>query len=141
MLLGYDPMAPALLTILRLSPATIPRFRDCWWNGEHIVLLTRTGGGNRAEYVIENQTLRELPTFVRDEDNEWDPTFAEFYYTMPKEMQWVVPKLTVQTKTMRERTMEVLNAIATPGDPKGKKAVEALRPLMEQITEFINGKR
>ena len=141
MILGHDPMTPVLLTILRLRPEQIPRFRDCWWNGEYIVLLTRTGGGNRSEYEFENHALTQWPNYVRNMDSAMDSTYAEFYFRMPDNMQWVVPQLTVQPKTMDERLEETLAAMRDPSktnDPKIRRANQAVQALMQQIIDALN---
>src|SRR5574338_468778 len=89
MIHGVNPLAGVLLHALGLTPADVPRFRDCYWNGEHICLYTRTGGGNR-EYYDEpndengtgpwNSSLRAVAGFVRDEDDDFDSTYATFYF-------------------------------------------------------------
>ena len=78
---GYNPIAPTLLLILQLDPQKIPRFRDAYIDDlGNIVIYTRTGGNNRATYASENQALREIPGFIRDEDDDYDETFAKFTY-------------------------------------------------------------
>lgn len=157
---GYDAMAPALLAILRLAPGDIPRFRDCWWNGEHIVVYTRTGGGNRDYYESEarcrtsyadhfdgsrpfpdgpwNEDLRKLPTYVRDEDDGFDSTYAMFYYTVPDNFGWAIPQLIVQSKTPKERLDEFLAKMDNPNDPQVKRVMQSMEPLMQQIGEFLH---
>lgn len=138
MVLGFDPMAPVLLTMLRLDARQVPRFRDCWWTGKHIVLLTRTGGGNRVEYESANEELRKLPTFVRDQDNEFDSTFAEFYYKVPDNLQWVVPQLVVQTKSMRERFYEALDKFNDPAKANDPQITAFSKELIGRIALFFN---
>lgn len=147
---GYNEMAPVLLAILRLKPGEVPRFRDCWWDGEHIVLYTRTGGANRAFYESPeswrenyadhdmeeckgpwNSDLRKLPTYVRDEDCDFDSTFAKFYFDVPENLRWAIPQFTVQNKSPRERMEEFLRK--TPDDPQAQRVTKALEPLLRQI--------
>lgn len=106
MLFGHNSNAANLLYILNLHPAQIPRFRDVYWDGEFIVVHTRTGGGNREYYENEemcrtnypdyftgdepptgpwNDDLRAAPGYVRDEDAEFDATYANFYFKPPAE--------------------------------------------------------
>lgn len=47
MIHGVNPMSGILLASLGLSREQVGRFRDCYWNGEHICVYTRNGGGNR----------------------------------------------------------------------------------------------
>jgi len=140
MVLGTDPMAAVLLTVLRFTPDQVPRFRDCWWDGEKIVLLTRTGGGNRAEYATENGFLRQHPNYRNDVDNDYDTTFAEFYFDMPENMRWVVPRLAVQSKSMRERFEEALQKLNDPSkanDPQVRRITDQTKELLGQIAVFM----
>lgn len=101
MLHGSTANAPALLAALGLTESDVPRFRDCFWDGERIVIHTRTGGGNREAYENLatyqanfpgddntagpwNDDLRAVPGFLYDEDDEFDSTYANFYYTPPE---------------------------------------------------------
>lgn len=90
MIFGFHPNAGYLMGSLELDPNLVPRFRDCFMVGDEIVVLTRTGGGNRETYdgVSEegeprNSYLREHPLFLRDEDDELDSTYANFYFSVP----------------------------------------------------------
>lgn len=87
MLFGQNANAEVLLKILNLSPSQIPRFRDVYWSGEFIVVHTRTGGGNREEYALENEALTLVPGYVRNEDEEFDCTYANFYFKPPAELE------------------------------------------------------
>lgn len=109
-LFGENPMAEVLLSALGLTRDGVPRYRDVYLGaspeGEpRIVIHTRTGGGNREFYECEescranypeyfkdtdepptgpwNADLRKLPTFVRDEDDDFDCTYADFYFKVP----------------------------------------------------------
>lgn len=94
MLFGMNHLTPILLHMLNLPPGNIPRFRDCYLRGGYIVVHTRTGGGNREFYDVPNKentdgpwnsTLRESPYYVRDEDDSFDTTYADFYFKFPDE--------------------------------------------------------
>lgn len=106
-LFGVNSNAPLLLVTLGFkSTGEIPRFRDCYLDGDHIVIHTRTGGGNREYYESEescrenypeyfegddkpsgpwNEDLRKNPNFVRDVDDDFDSTYADFYFRFPDE--------------------------------------------------------
>jgi hypothetical protein len=108
-LFGQSDDSEKLLAVLA-SAGSIdpPRFRDCYFDGTDIVVHTRTGGGNR-DYYEDLKTCRENypeyfkdrneenwptgpwnadmyahPWFSRDEDSEFDPTYANFYFRPPK---------------------------------------------------------
>lgn len=86
MVRGFNVNARLCLAMLGIDPAGIPRFRDAWLSddGANIVVLTRTGGGNRPDYENENQSLREVAGFVGDHDDSFDSTFAHFLYQTPE---------------------------------------------------------
>lgn len=162
---GHNALAPVLLAMLGINPSNVPRYRDCWWDGEHIVIHTRTGGGNREFYdSLEsckdnypdyfnddrptnenpsgpwNADLQALPTYVRDEDDDYDSTYANFYFSVPAPMQWVVPHLSAQDKTPGERWQGFMDKMRDPAsadDPQVQRALGAMGPLFEQITEFL----
>lgn len=107
LLFGTNAAAPLLLAALGLTENDIPRFRDCYVDGEYIVIHTRTGGGNRdyyesaescrncyPEYFNDgpdepagpwNSDLAAHPCYVRDEDDDFDSTYADFYFKFPEE--------------------------------------------------------
>ena len=106
LMFGYDELAPILLEMLGLTPADVPRFRDCYLHNNRIVVYTRTGGGNRDFYESEekcranypesftgeddpsgpwNEDLRSNPHYLDDRDNYMDSTYAYFFFSFPKE--------------------------------------------------------
>lgn len=82
---GVNPATFYILPMLGKTPEQYPRFRDCFIakDGQHIEILTRTGGNNRKEYSSQIETLRCMPTYVSDEDNTSDNTFAWFTFGIP----------------------------------------------------------
>ena len=94
MLFGENEIAPALLAALGLVESNIPRFRDCFIQEDKIVIHTRTGGGNRDYYDSTNDentdgpwnsSLTEHPKYLYDEDDHFDFTYANFYFSFPEE--------------------------------------------------------
>lgn len=86
MLCGVNPAAMRLLTAIGLPLDNVPRFRDVWVNKEltEVTVHTRTGGGNREEYEQENAVLQAHPLYLRDADDVFDCTFADFTFRLPK---------------------------------------------------------
>lgn len=81
---GNDPNAELFLHMVGLTNfGKIPRFRDAFVHKEYIVIYTRTGGANRADYEEGIEYLRSSPQFSHDEDDSFDNTYALFYYTIP----------------------------------------------------------
>lgn len=103
---GYNKYASYLLSMLGLEMSKIPRFRECFVDeNDRIVIMTRTGGGNRKFYESEaaarkelpeafqpedagkdhlwNCDLRQIPNYQSDEDASFDETYAYFRYEVP----------------------------------------------------------
>jgi hypothetical protein len=63
------------------------RFRDAWLekHGDEIWVRihTRNGGNNRPDYQSQIDRMRQHPWFVKDEDMEFDNTYADFYFRIP----------------------------------------------------------
>ena len=78
--------AAICLVMLDINQQDIPRLRNMWLtdNGEQIILLTRTGGNNRADYKDEISGLRCNSNYVSDEDDPADSTYARFIFDTPK---------------------------------------------------------
>jgi hypothetical protein len=111
--------------------------RDCYLDADHIVVFTRTGGGNRDFYENErgcratyphyfepgssdppsgpwNDDRRRHPLFDYDREDEFDCTFALFYVKFPEEQTAVLKELaeaTGQPETLKQKTDRVLEAI------------------------------
>ena len=122
MLCGVNPAAGALLALLGLDHHNVPRFRDIYLRESEggdpeIVLYTRTGGGNRGDYVAENQSLRKIPGFIGDWDDDFDSTFAHWAYRVPEEVREPLQKGfgTAATVTPREKFNAALDAIKKGG--------------------------
>ena len=105
-LFGVNNAAPMLLSCLGFKSTDIPRFRDCFIRGNNIVIHTRTGGGNRGYYESEeccrlnypedfdnvddpsgpwNSTMSNNAFYICDDDDEYDCTYANFYFRFPDE--------------------------------------------------------
>lgn len=87
MMCGFNPAAGRLLAAINLDPNIIPRFRDVWINSDmtKITVHTRTGGGNRDDYEDQNNAMTAHPLYLRDSDDDFDSTFANFTFRVPEE--------------------------------------------------------
>lgn len=90
MLNGVKPAAFFILPMLGKHPEEYPRFRDCFIGDEahpeyanHIIVYTRTGGGNRDDYAGSNDAMRAMPGFVADYDDDFDYTYANWVFKVP----------------------------------------------------------
>ena len=86
---GQEAQRASILvkTILNLDQQDVGRFRDCWLeqvDGDlRIAIYTRNGGGNRPDYQQQIDTMRAHPEFLSDRDDEFDSTYATFYFHVP----------------------------------------------------------
>lgn len=63
---------------------------DYFIKNKRIVVVSRTGGGNRDEYEDDNIENHSHPLFISDEDDHDDCTYAHFSFYIPKKYQFVV---------------------------------------------------
>lgn len=98
MLFDIDASAPALLAHLGITADDVPRFRDCFIEDDKICLYTRMGGGNRGHWDYSDEEegpecscpgcrarhfLPTLPGYLYNEDDDFDCTYASYYYALP----------------------------------------------------------
>jgi hypothetical protein len=84
-LFGSNPDAEKLLDLLGLSDVDVGRYRDCYLTKDEkeIAVFTRNGGGNRREHKDVFARLCQHPNYLRDEDDEYDNTYATIYFSIP----------------------------------------------------------
>lgn len=136
---GVNPFASVLLEIVGTTPSQVPRFRDCFLNadGTEIIIHTRTGGGNRPDYVEENEYLRSLAGFKRDEDARNDNTYANFHYAVPEALREkiVVIRDLGGTGDPEKRWHEMLEKLSRGDkeDPTVQRALEVGKNIVDQL--------
>lgn len=102
---GENPETDILLAALNVSKQDIGRFRNIYVSNGEIALYTRLGGGNRNCYCddpeenghcdvfcfVENiELLQNHPQYLRDEDDDFDFTYATFYFAFPpRHAEWL----------------------------------------------------
>ena len=161
---GVNPYAAALLRILGTRFDKVPRFRDVFVNedGGEIVIFTRTGGGNRefhengqecrrnypeafsgadpAPSGPWNEDLRQIPGFIKDEDCEFDETYAYFHYRVPGNFRDIVADIR-EKQGVRDPMAEfqqMLNDLGAGKDtPATRQAKKAAEPIFAQIEKAI----
>lgn len=145
MLFGFNALAPVCLRILGVNPGQIPRFRDSFLrplDGEpHIVIYTRTGGGGRDYYERcddgpNNEQLRQIPGFVKDEDDKFDCTYASFYYKIPEEFMPIIKEIVSEMPAPdpAERWKQLFREMEAKEDtPMTKRALEVGKEIFSQI--------
>jgi hypothetical protein len=147
---GVNPFAPLLLALVGVRIDEVPRFRDVFLTerepGEFMVVLhTRTGGGNREDYQVENEALALKPTYLRDEDDDFDCTYANFFFRVPAELQATVQEIAgiggagEEPRVAWERVLTKLrDHPADSPDEEVRNAMEVGRPIVANILEALN---
>lgn len=117
MIFGESKTADALLALLGLKRDDFYRYRDCYLteNGE-IAVYTRGGGGNRrciCRYygeqlpgephrpdcpVVMQAKLRQHPWYKYDENDEFDCTYATFYFQPSEEVAAILTECQAEPK-------------------------------------------
>lgn len=83
--MGENLFAKSLASmIFQTHEVTFGRIRDAWVedHGEDLLIRvhTRNGGGNREGQAEAINSMRAHPWYVRDEDLDYDNTYADFYF-------------------------------------------------------------
>lgn len=142
MLFGVNPAAGILLAMLGIDSSFPPRFRDCYIDGDHIVIYTRTGGGNREDYEDENDAMCALPGYVSDADDDFDCTYATFRYTPPEKFRAEFEMLRDMggSGDPAKAWAGLLDKLNDPGkrdDPEVLATIEKMRPTMDAIAKAL----
>lgn len=85
LLFGVNTLAPALLKIVNVNMGDVPRFRNCFIDSEYVVVHTRAGGDNREYFKDDIAVLQAHENYSHDEDDDFDCTYANFYFEVPNE--------------------------------------------------------
>lgn len=84
---GAHPTQVFALALIDKSSDDFPRYRDAMiaddWKS--CLILTRTGGGNRAEYKKLIDELKTWPSYVCDDDCQFDATYAIFKFDIAQD--------------------------------------------------------
>lgn len=131
---------PALLLMLGLGEKDFGRFRDAYLSpdGEQIIVYTRNGGGNREYYQDVFDTLSKHPNYLRDEDDDFDETYASIYFSVPDEFKKACKEMAprVDTRTGAEKFEELF--LALESDFEGTIAKkEKLRNFTESFEQLV----
>lgn len=158
---GFNQHASVLLLLVGLHPRQIPRFRDIWWDGTHIAIHTRTGGGNRDAYESKesfelhypddeaadgpwNEDLRQHPGYVSDADDTYDSTYATFLFTPSEEARAFIAHndIPVQGQTPSERWKAKLKQFETGEfDENTQRAIDYFEKHLKPLIDLIDPER
>ena len=154
MMFGYHPLIKFLMEALDLGAKDedgnekwpMGRFRDIYFNEacDKIILLTRNGGGNRESFPDVFEKLSKHPNFLREYDNDFDSTFAEFEFSVPEKLKKIAEQskeigLGYKSFTERFHTMTDKMKEGKKDDPEVQEALKNTEPLMKALKEFVEG--
>lgn len=149
MLFGCNPNREIILALIGLKENDVERFRDCGIDSEnkHIYIYTRTGGGNRDDYL--NELLTNNIYYLYDEDDEYDCTYSTYYFKFPEDIeQDILDFLDLTNKGISakliNRILEVFNRPETENDKYTKVYKEQMDMIQHMqksfnISEAFNG--
>lgn len=151
---GRQQARGALLLAILGSPV-VARFRDAWVeksdDGPVIAIYTRQGGGNRecfcesrngvidAEqhvpgscYAACNEALAAHPLYLRDADDDFDATYATFYFRAPGEARDILAEAAVEPVNMSERWQAAIDRMGSGELRPAEKA------MADQLAAFLS---
>jgi hypothetical protein len=156
-LVGRRPHAGVLFCLL--GNPKVPRFRDCYLDADgNITILTRTGGGNRdyyekAQYLAHdyswcepyegpwNEDLRVIPGYLRDEDLDYDSTYACFHFTPPAGCEDIIELVKAEQgefdpgKAFAQVLADLKSGTRTPGT---ERALQLSERIVSQIEKALD---
>jgi hypothetical protein len=147
MLFGRNPASTLLLAMLDLTPEMVGRFRDCYLSRDAetkelvIVIYTRNGGGNREAYEEVTNALQALPTYINDADDDFDSTYASYFFKVPEKFKATAEELAALGAESAESPMDKFKTLiqnlqnGDKNDPTVKRAMEVGQEIFKKINE------
>lgn len=127
---GKEMLRAAMILPVFEQPAIIGRFRDIWvenHDGEPVIAIyTRNGGPNREDQAEAIESMRSNPHYLRDADDEFDSTYATFYFAAPERYRDMLAELMQDPVDMSQRWRDAIAALDTMDRDK-------LAALMERV--------
>ena len=116
---GHQNLRGAFL-LAALDNPDIGRFRDAWVeksaDGEPVIAIyTRNGGGNREDYEDVIADLQDHPLYLRDADDDFDSTYATFYFRTPDELVEAFRESAGEPVNMSDRWQAAIAALGGKG--------------------------
>jgi hypothetical protein len=109
------------ILVTALGGPDVGRFRDAWVekgeDGEPVIAIyTRNGGGNRESYEEVITGLQAHPLYLRDADDDFDSTYATFYFSAPEELREQLREVAQEPVNMSERWLAAIDALKPKGN-------------------------
>ena len=135
MLFGRNPLSSIILATLDLKEEDFSRFRDVFISEGKIAVYTRIGGGNRQEYQDTIDKIREHPNYVSDMDDDFDSTYATFYFSFPEKHKELLSKLEMGNITSDERWAAKIKELAELKPEEVETKYPSVVALLEEISK------
>lgn len=105
------------ILLAALGNPDVGRFRDAWVekgdDGEPVIAIyTRNGGGNREDYEGVIADLQDHSLYLRDADDDFDRTYATFYFRTPDELREEFRAIASEPVDMSERWQATIAALS-----------------------------
>lgn len=100
-----------LFELLDKTPDDFGRYRDIYVTDEYIVVHTRCGGGNRDDYEDVFWEMEEHPLYIYDEDDDFDCTYANFYFAHPERFSELLKEMAKGTVTPSEKWKRLFESL------------------------------
>ena len=138
---GINPFSKFYTDLLGLDMARIPRFRDTYLEADNqetrIVIHTRTGGGNRETFSDHNKYLTENPNYLFDRDDDFDRTYANWFFKIPEEAKNMMVSIIEKDlrKAPKEQWQDLIKKMneKNTDDPKVKHALEVGKEIFDKL--------
>lgn len=149
---GQNPLSDTILATLNLTRSDVGRFRDCFVANGEIAVYTRNGGGNREHWdsaktegancncyaCAIGYRLPAHPNYLRDQDDDFDCTYATIYFGFPERYREFLEALNTQKFDPSQRWVDYFEAMRSP-DYVPPPQIEALMGKLKESLERGEG--
>lgn len=137
-LIDENPDAPVLIGFLGLNKEVFGRYRNIYLNaaGDKIIVYTRCGGYNRAEWERVFEMMKKHPNYIRNYDDKDDNTYAYFEFTVPDKYKSTAQhmKPNKEPLTVYEQFEDhIRKSKENPDGPEAQKDIEIAKKIAEAI--------
>lgn len=140
---GVDQNADVLLGVIGCTMKAFERFRDIHLNadGTKVIVLTRCGGGNRADYWRMFELMAHHPYYIKDYDDDYDNTYAYIEFSIPERYQNMCKHIATgkDPKSIKEIFDEEIKNMDIPGTDAYNRAMNFAKTIEQAIKAAEEG--
>lgn len=146
-LFDENPDAAVLIGFLGLNKDIFGRYRNIYLNkaGDKIIVYTRCGGQkNRTDYERMFEIMKRHPNYLRDYDDEHDPTYAYIEFSVPDKYKATAQHMKPDKEPLNvwdQFQEHIRKSRENPNGPEAKKdelIAQQISKAMENGTPGIN---